>query len=208
MNNMVDGVLQVGRMIMQKIIDVKSVVAAKRRQTESSDSYTRGWNDALTNVIENAPDISGEINRINTVSLDKFVTAAYTAGKGGKPLMVVLNEILGDKSEENKMVSNNDNDMVNQPEHYRHGTFEVIDEMLLAFGAQRTYDFCIMNAWKYRSRAPYKGAMEQDMEKADRYMQMAKQIVDANKNQLEIFEVHLIKSIKQHTDGDGNGADK
>lgn len=179
---------------MQKIIDIKSVVSAKRRETENPDSYTQGWNDALTNIIENAPDISGEINRINTISLDKFVTAAYMAGKDGKPLMVVLNEILGSKSEENKMASNND--VVNQPEHYRHGTFEVIDEMLLAFGAQRTYDFCIMNAWKYRSRAPYKGAMEQDMEKADRYMQMAKQIMDAHKDLLEIYEVHPIKSIK------------
>lgn len=71
-------------------------------------------------------------------------------------------------------------DPVKQPSHYKHGKYEVIDEMLLAFGPQRTYDFCIMNAWKYRSRAPYKGNCEQDMAKADQYMSMAKEIADSN----------------------------
>lgn len=64
-------------------------------------------------------------------------------------------------------------DPVSQPEHYKHGTFEVIDEMVLAFGLDATINFCILNAWKYRARAPYKGKMEQDLEKADRYMQYA-----------------------------------
>jgi len=82
-------------------------------------------------------------------------------------------------------------DVVREPQHYQHGTFEVIDEMLLVFGPQKTYDFCILNAWKYRSRAPYKGNTEQDMEKADRYMQMAKQIMDNNLD--VIHEVGLIK---------------
>lgn len=71
-------------------------------------------------------------------------------------------------------------DVVNEPEHYKHGTFEVIDEMLLVFGPQKTYDFCILNAWKYRSRAPYKGKTEEDMQKASRYMEMAYRIAKAN----------------------------
>lgn len=83
-----------------------------------------------------------------------------------------------------------ENDMVNNPEHYKHGTFEVIDEMLLVFGPVRTYDFCIMNAWKYRSRAPYKNNLKQDMDKADRYMQMAKQILENNP---ELGHIGLIK---------------
>lgn len=90
-----------------------------------------------------------------------------------------------------KMEQNKTQDVVNEPAHYQHGTFEVIDEMLLVFGPQKTYDFCILNAWKYRSRAPYKGNTEQDMEKADRYMQMAKQIMDNNLD--VIHEVGLIK---------------
>lgn len=69
-------------------------------------------------------------------------------------------------------------DMVQQPEHYRHGKYEVIDEMLIVFGPKRTFDFCILNAWKYRARAPFKGKMEEDMEKSSRYLEMAKQIAD------------------------------
>lgn len=63
--------------------------------------------------------------------------------------------------------------VVNEPQHYKHSTFEVIDEMVLAFGIDATITFCILNAWKYRARAPYKDNMKQDMEKADRYMQYA-----------------------------------
>lgn len=70
-------------------------------------------------------------------------------------------------------------DVVREPEHYKQGSFEVIDEMLIVFGPQKTFDFCIMNAWKYRARAPFKEKMEQDMDKANRYLEMAKQIADA-----------------------------
>ena len=87
-------------------------------------------------------------------------------------------------------------DVVNEPPHYRNGKFEVIDEMLIVFGPQKTFDFCILNAWKYRARAPFKGNMEQDMDKANRYMEMAKQIADAYKDEgyaLQMPPVHLIK---------------
>ena len=78
-------------------------------------------------------------------------------------------------------------DVVKKPEHYRHGAFEVIDEMLMAFGAPDTYKFCLMNAWKYRSRAPYKGKTEEDMQKASQYMEMAYQIAKANGIQIPKF---------------------
>lgn len=82
-------------------------------------------------------------------------------------------------------------DMVHEPSHYKQGTFEVIDEMLIVFGPQRTFDFCIMNSWKYRARAPYKEKMEQDMEKSHRYLEMAKQIAD--KYEYHMPPIHLIK---------------
>lgn len=66
--------------------------------------------------------------------------------------------------------------MVNKPNHYRMGTFEVLDEMLIVFGPQKTYDFCCLNAWKYRARANYKGTLKQDLEKADRYLEYANKI--------------------------------
>lgn len=84
-------------------------------------------------------------------------------------------------------------DVVNNPQHYQHGTFEVIDEMLIAFGPEKTFTFCILNAWKYRSRAPYKGKHEEDMDKADRYMQMARSIAAKNPDAFPVY-THLIKN--------------
>lgn len=90
---------------------------------------------------------------------------------------------------------NNNEDVVREPSHYKHGTFETIDEMLLVFGPQKTYDYCIVTAWKYRSRAPFKGKPEQDMEKANRYLEMAREIAEANKECVK--QVNLIKESKE-----------
>lgn len=90
-----------------------------------------------------------------------------------------------------KLFGSKEEDVVREPSHYQHGTFEVIDEMLIVFGPQRTFDFCIMNSWKYRARAPYKEKMEQDMEKSHRYLEMAKQIAD--KYEYSMPPIHLIK---------------
>lgn len=86
-------------------------------------------------------------------------------------------------------------DVVKEPQHYKHGRFETIDEMLIVFGPQRTYDYCVITAWKYRARAAYKENFEQDMKKADEYLSLAKQIQEANK---EMFygSFNLIKEGK------------
>ena len=64
-------------------------------------------------------------------------------------------------------------DVVNEPKHYKQGSFEVIDEMILVFGFEDTIKFCRMNAWKYRARAPYKGNTDQDLAKVNCYLEMA-----------------------------------
>ena len=77
--------------------------------------------------------------------------------------------------------------MVNSPAHYNNGSFEVIDEMMMVFGPEDTYKFCLMNAWKYRARAPYKGKWEEDMAKANRYLEYAKRIAETNNMDLPTF---------------------
>lgn len=85
--------------------------------------------------------------------------------------------------------------IVDDPNHYRAGTFEVIDEMVLAFGIDATINFCVLNAWKYRARAPYKGKLVQDLEKADRYMQYAHDLMLKKKaEQVGIPALPLLKS--------------
>lgn len=70
-----------------------------------------------------------------------------------------------------------DIDMVNEPPHYKHG-MECIDEMILAFGREAVMNFCLCNAWKYRYRAPYKGDIEENMEKSRWYLNKCKELKD------------------------------
>lgn len=94
-----------------------------------------------------------------------------------------------------EMESKREEDVVNEPSHYKHGEFETIDEMIIVFGPQRTYDYCVITAWKYRARAAFKGNFEQDMAKSDCYLRMALEIAEANK---DVFYgvPHLIKEGK------------
>ena len=82
-------------------------------------------------------------------------------------------------------------DMVEYPSHYQNGKYEVIDEMLIVFGPQKTFDFCILNSWKYRARAPFKNKMAEDMDKSNRYLEYAKWIADA------YSEVDVIKMVME-----------
>jgi len=71
---------------------------------------------------------------------------------------------------------------VDHPSHYNQHYFETIDEMVIVFGIDATIEFCKINAWKYRSRAPYKGNPEVDNDKADWYLRKAKELQEAKRN--------------------------
>lgn len=96
-----------------------------------------------------------------------------------------------------------DGDRVGKPQHYREGPLEAIDEMLMAFGPVAVYDFCVINAWKYRSRAPYKGTPEEDMAKSYAYIQMAHDIIKNNRPAFDraLRSVNLIKTGDGDTEG-------
>ena len=72
--------------------------------------------------------------------------------------------------------ANQSRDNVNRPSHQTQNKFETIDEMMIVFVPEAVYYFCICNAWKYKSRAPYKGNFEEDMKKADWYLTKAEEI--------------------------------
>lgn len=84
-------------------------------------------------------------------------------------------------------------DVVNEPNHYKHGSFEVIDEMVIVFGIENTIQFCRMNAWKYRARAPFKGNMEQDMAKANCYLEMAADLEAIRDKNFELLKEGKVK---------------
>lgn len=67
-------------------------------------------------------------------------------------------------------------DMVNHPQHYTQAEKETIDEMVILFGYEATINFCVLNAYKYKVRAPFKGKMEEDLKKADWYINKAEEL--------------------------------
>ena len=52
----------------------------------------------------------------------------------------------------------------------------MIDEMIAIFGKEAVIHFCICNAWKYRYRADSKGKHDEDMKKADWYINRAMEL--------------------------------
>ena len=63
-----------------------------------------------------------------------------------------------------------ESDKVNHPSHYNQGNREVIEEMRLLFGDEQVKSFCRLNAYKYKMRADFKGSKEEDLKKAEWYL--------------------------------------
>lgn len=63
---------------------------------------------------------------------------------------------------------------VDHPQHYGHGQFETIEEMRIMFGDEAVRSFCILNAYKYKARAQYKGNAKEDLRKANWYLNYVK----------------------------------
>ncbi len=69
------------------------------------------------------------------------------------------------------------NDPIN-PNHYKQGNREVIDQMLTLFGSEKLKAYCELNAFKYRMRAGYKSdRIEEDIKKAMWYENKMKEIL-------------------------------
>ena len=75
------------------------------------------------------------------------------------------------------LVDEENEDIINHPNHYTDGGIECIDEMLMVFGRRVVADFCLCNVWKYRRRALNKNGQE-DLDKSHWYMAKYKEIMD------------------------------
>lgn len=68
-------------------------------------------------------------------------------------------------------------DNVNHPKHYEgHCSIECIDAMIMTFGAKRTAEYCVQNAYKYAWRHKYKNKLE-DLKKAEWYLDKFDELV-------------------------------
>lgn len=64
-------------------------------------------------------------------------------------------------------------DNVNHPPHYNQGPVECIDYIRQVLGLEGFIAYCRGNAIKYQHRAAYKGNFEEDLAKANWYMERA-----------------------------------
>ena len=69
---------------------------------------------------------------------------------------------------------------VNHPKHYNNYPIEAIDMMVSIWGYEKTIDFCIMNAFKYRMRLGYKDNFQQDLAKEQWYLAKSKELIKTN----------------------------
>jgi len=84
-------------------------------------------------------------------------------------------------------------EQVNHPEHYNQYPVEAIEIMLKVFGMEAVYNFCLLNAFKYRMRLGIKSQdlvnLQNDLDKEAWYLKMAavykRPVGDANVNVIE-----------------------
>lgn len=58
------------------------------------------------------------------------------------------------------------------PDHYKVGKLQAIEQMMIVFGPSKVANFCEVNAFKYHARAGLKGDAVMDHKKADWYMRL------------------------------------
>ena len=87
-------------------------------------------------------------------------------------------------------------DMVNHPPHYKQGRFECFDVIVALLGVEGAKYFCKGNIIKYRYRAAAKNGAE-DIAKADRYMEMLKDL-ERVKHNADYYK-ELLKELEAET---------
>ena len=82
-------------------------------------------------------------------------------------LFKLKNKIQAER-DKNEILDQSDN--VNHPSHYKQGNIECIDAMRQQFTKEEVVAFCKLNAFKYLWRANHKGTHQQDIDKAEWYL--------------------------------------
>lgn len=70
-------------------------------------------------------------------------------------------------------------DLINHPSHYNHGRIETIDYIEDCLGEDGIINYCLGNVIKYISRANFKGKKEEDIKKAQWYLNKAVALMEA-----------------------------
>lgn len=74
-------------------------------------------------------------------------------------------------------MENKTNRAVEHPLHYNQYPVETIVMMERVFGREKTIDFCLLSAFKYRMRLGHKDNIQQDLEKEQWYLDYAAKLM-------------------------------
>lgn len=86
------------------------------------------------------------------------------------------------------------NDFVNHPDHYKTENYECYKVMQEVFGNVAFRSFCLLNSFKYLWRQGKKGPINEDVEKAKKYMELAPHTWDA-RELMESYEAAVTQTI-------------
>jgi len=111
--------------------------------------------------VQSIPHTPTSVGMGSTNSIPPSITSPV---KSIKKLGEAFNELKTDKEQ------------VNHPAHYNQYPIEVIDMLIGIFGLEKTIDFCIMTAMKYRLRLGLKDDFNQDLAKEKWYLDKAKEL--------------------------------
>ena len=97
-------------------------------------------------------------------------------GKKNKECKGCFGASMNDCGSCEKETKPNKHDNIN-PDHYKERTsIECIDAMIMTFGAKRTAEYCVQNAYKYVWRNKFKNRLE-DLKKAEWYLEKFGELV-------------------------------
>ena len=70
------------------------------------------------------------------------------------------------------------------PDHYKAGKLQTIEQMIIAFDPFTVARFCEVNSYKYHARAGLKGDAVLDHKKADWYMRLYERLIKYSRGQI------------------------
>ena len=133
---------------------------------------------AVCNVITNK--VKEEILKTPTIGKDET-----EMGKKNKECKGCFGASMNDCGSCEKETKPNKHDNIN-PDHYKERTsIECIDAMIMTFGAKRTAEYCVQNAYKYVWRYKYKNRLE-DLKKAEWYLDKFEELQSTYENEFGI----------------------
>lgn len=131
----------------------------------------------------------------------------------GKIATAIVSPDIAEKLKKNfvncmtEVLQEDNNDPIN-PDHYKAGKLQTIEQMIIVFGPNKVASFCEVNAFKYHARAGLKGDAVLDHKKADWYMRLYDRLKVFGCMDSENALVALRDFLKEEEEKNGRNSDR